>query len=157
MNLKNTNEEGTAKKEDTKVAMEKIVSEKENKAKLDDGAVEKRKREKIYEEGDNEEIKQVNGKSEVSNKDGQLRKEENKQNDKRIMAKAEICNEIVEKVLKEQSIGKAVMAAVENVNKREIPGNRPAAEKVETEQAEGDRAMAKVSGIEKGEESNRMY
>jgi len=156
MNLKNTDEEGTAKKEDTKVATEKIVAEKENKAKLDDWAVEKGKRGKIYEEGDNEEIKQVKGKIEVSNKDGQLRKEENKQNDKRIMVKAEIGNEIVEKVLKEQSIVKAVMAAVENVNKREIPGNRPAVEKVETEQAEGDRAIAEVSGIEKGEESNRM-
>ncbi|KAF6018872.1 hypothetical protein EB796_022816 [Bugula neritina] len=87
MNWKDTAKEGTvrikengegkeklAQKENVEVAVEKIVAEKENKAKLDGGAVEKGKREKIYEEGDNDEVKQVKGKSKVSKKEVNWRK-----------------------------------------------------------------------------------
>jgi len=144
-----------AQKENIEVAIEKIVVEKENKAKLDDGAIEKGKREKICEEEENDEIKEVKGKSEVlKKKKGDLVKDKHKQNGKIIM-KLEIGNEIVEKELTEQSIGEAKIAAVENVNKRKLLETRPVG-KVETEQAEGDKAVADASGIEKSEESNRM-
>ncbi|KAF6019276.1 hypothetical protein EB796_022421 [Bugula neritina] len=130
MNCINTDEEGRAKikengegdgkdklaqKENPEVAIEKIVTEKKDKAKLDDGAVEKGKLEKTYEEGVKDEIKEVKGKSEVLNKEkGDLVKDKDKQNGKIIM-KVKAGNEIMKKELKEQSIGEANMAAVENV------------------------------------------
>jgi len=164
MNCKDTAKEGTVKvkengegkkklvQKDVEVAVEKIVAEKENKSKLDDGAVEKGKREKIYEEGDNDEIKQVKGKSEVSKKEGELEKGEDKGNDKIIMVKAEIGNKNVERKMIKQSIGEANMAAIENVNRNEPPEKRPG-DKGETEQAEGDKAMVEVRKVQ---ESDRM-
>jgi len=171
MHLKNIYKEGAVKvgessegkdkpaqkAEDIEVAIEKIVGEKENKANLDGGAVEKERREKIYEEGDYDEIKEVKGKSKYLNKgrDGRLVKDEDNKNGK-IILEVEIGNDIVEKKVTEKSIGKANMEPVENVNKRERSENGLAIEKVETEQAEGDKAMAEVRKREKEEKSDRI-